>query len=718
MSNTKKKAGNRFFILQRQLCRRRLWMIAAVVLYMVMYYPVAVVMLIARSDEIAKTQQMTQTRALSQRLAEVGTWIGMRQSFVWVIVLMAVILAIHGFSYLFSMEKQDFYDSQPVSRMERFWNIYANGFLIFEIPMVLCLLLSTALAAAMNGMNTVVFLDAMIQMGRVTLIFFASYSVGILAVMLTGNLIVSGIMTAFLLFADRVYQELFQSFQTMFYKTYCYYGKEDPSFLLSPWYNAQEPSRWLSRNYIWQYSPTTGELLRSLLADCWRADLVMLLAGAVLLWIGVWLYRRRREEYAGMTVIYRPVRTLVRILISVAAGLFAGVVIINLFNSPTSRTGTVFMLVGVVVAAVLCSGVVEMVYDLDIWKFFGKFWEIAAAAVLAAGIFALFRYDVLGYDRYVPKAEEIKSAALYVYNDSSFYYPMDSNPNDSVNDEQHVMEDMELTDIPALLAVTRPAMEAQRTMSADGNSNGWSAEVCYRLKNGRSVYRSILIPYDTDAEVLDRIVASDAYKEGVFPIYSNAIMQEASEKNGTVSFSNGYQTLSGSGMLYQKFEEAYKKDLEQYSFSLMNRESSIGRVSFQTYRPFYMDQEYDVYPSYENTIAFLKEYDLYPEKATAQDVLSITVSDYQADSSSEAEYTDPEQIQEIMNHALVVISSNWKQNDMADYRYDLSVSTKQTSSTTYYSCYFRKGEVPAFVLQDLEKNRIENSDEDSDLMMR
>ena len=717
MSNTKKKAGNRFFILQRQLCRRRLWLIAAVVLYMVMYYPVAVVMLIARSDEVARAQQLTEARTMYQRLAEVGTWIGTRQSFVWVIVLMAVVLAIHGFSYLFSMEKQDFYESQPVFRMERFWNIYANGFLIFEIPMILCLFLSIALAAAMDGMNAVTFLDAMIQLGRVTLIFFASYSIGILAVMLTGNLIVSGIMTAFLLFADLVYERLFQSFQTMFYKTYCYYGKEDPVFLLSPWYNAQEPSRWLSRNYIWQYSQTTKECLQSILKDCWKADLAMLLVGAVLLWIGVFLYRRRREEYAGMTVIDRPVRTLVRIIVSVAAGLFAGVVIINLFNSPTSRTGTVFMLVGVVFVSALCSGVVEMIYDLDIWKFFGKFWEIAAAAVLAAGIFALFRYDLLGYDRYVPKAEEVESAALYVYNDSSYYYPMDSNPNDSVDDEQHVMEDMELTDIPALLAITKPAMEAQRTMSTDTNVNGWSAEVCYRLKNGRKVYRSILIPYDTDAESLDKVVASDAYKEGLFPVYSNTVMQEASEKNGTVTFSNGYRTLSGSGMLYQEFEEAYKKDLKLYSFSLMNRESSIGRVAFQTYRPFYMDQEYDVYPSYVNTIAFLKRHDLYPEKVTAGDILSITVNDYEEDSTATVEYTDPDKIQEILDHAVVVISSNWKKDDVADYRYELSVSMKQTGNMAY-SCYFRKGEVPAFVLQDLEENRTDNPDEDSDLMHR
>ena len=196
-----------------------------------------------------------------------------------------------------------------------------------------------------------------------------------------------------------------------------------------------------------------------------------------------------------MTILYRPVRTVIRIAVSVAAGLFAGQVIINLFKSPTSRTGTVFMMVGIVFVTVLCSGIVEMVYELDIWKFFVKFWEIAAAAILAAGIFVMFRYDLLGYDRYVPKESEVESAALYVYNDNSFYYPMEQNAEESTGDETHVLEDMKLTDISSVLAVTGPGMELQREESDDSNAvKGWGAEVCYRMKDGRKVYRSITIP--------------------------------------------------------------------------------------------------------------------------------------------------------------------------------------------------------------------------------
>lgn len=704
-----KKTGNRFVLLQRQLCRRRLWMIAAVCLYMVLYYPVATVMQIARCNEVSLINQLDAAHTVSQRLGEVGYWIGLAQPYVWVAVLIAVILAIQGYSYLFSMEKQDFYESQPISRMERFWNIYANGFLIFEIPLVVCVILAVICAAIMGGMDGLTFLSAMLAMLRQTLIFFASYSLGILAVMLTGNGIVSGIMAAVLLFLDQLYSTELSSYASMFFRTYCYFSSGDgtPRFLLSPLYNAKAVLRWQDLNNSLQYTQTTKAMLQSMLEYSRVPDLVLLLTGVLLLVIGLLLYKRRQMEDAGKTVLHRPVRALVRILVSVAAGLFAGTVIINLFTSQTSRTGTVFMMVGIVFVAVLCAGIVQMVYELDIWKFFGKFWEIAAAAVLAVGIFSIYRYDLLGYDRYLPSADQVESSALYMYGNNAFYYPTEAGTGDSQGSETHVMADMKLTDISSLLKIMGPAMEAQRTQGEDGKISGWYGEVCYRLKSGRKVYRSILIPYDTDAELLDAVVSSKEYKEGLIPVYSDTYVQEISGKYGTLSFANGFQSKTASGSLYTEFEEAYKKDLEQYSFTQMNQETSIGRVIFEANRPVYIDQEYDVYPSYANTIAFLKKNGLYPDEENAKDnIVSITVSQYKENGGSSAEYRDPDQIEAILDKLEMCISNNWKDTDELDYDYDISFVNAQTNSGGgyYYSAYFRKGEVPDFVLSDLQKN--------------
>ncbi len=702
MSECKQKKGSRFLILQRQILRRRLWLMAAIILYMVLYYPVAVIMLIARSNESAALQKLNAAQTISQRLGEVGTWIGIRQEFSQVIVVIAVVLAIQGFSYLFSMDKQDFYESQPVSRMERFRNIYINGFLMFELPLAICMFLSIGCAALMRAMDGITFLDAMIQLVRLTILFLASYSIGITAVMLSGNLIISGLLAAFVLAADQVIKDILRYLESSYFKTWAYLGEKDPAFMLSPLYNSEAPRRWLGNHYSSTilYSGITADGLKTLVAASWKADLASLIVGVIFLLLAAKLYKMRKTEHAGKTVLYWPIRSFVRIVISVAAGLFAGTIVIRLFGSVESRTGTAFVLLGILVAAVLCAGVIEIIYELDIWKFFGRFGEIIAAALAAALIFIVFRYDLVGYDRYVPDPAKVESAALYVYGDNTFYY--EDSEDSYTGSDQQVLNRMKLTDIEALEEITRPAMELQCADSSS-DAQGWYAVVCYRLKNGREVYRSILIPFTTEASVLDKVVSSTEYKTGLLPIYTEQKTKEAARESGTIYFYNGYDVRKASGELYEEFAKAYEKDLENYSYTQLSEEDSIGRLVLRA-RGNNIDQEYDVYPSYKNTLAFLDKYDLLPESGKAEQVSEIRIYQYEDTTTSQASYTDPEQIQEILDHCIMQVSSNWKKADELEHSVSVNQTLSGNADAYTYSLYFKKGEIPDFVQRDLEAN--------------
>ncbi len=711
MSECKQKKGSRFLVLQRQILRRRLWLMAAIILYMVLYYPVAIIMLIARSNESAALQGFNAVQTLDQRLGEVGTWIGIRQNFSQAVVVIAVVLALQGFSYLFSMDKQDFYESQPVSRRERFWNIYSNGFLMFELPLVVCMFLSIGCATLMGAMNGITFLDAVIQLVRLTILFLASYSIGITAVMLSGNLIISGLLATFILVADQVIKDVLRYLESSYFKTWAYLGEKDPVFMLSPLYNSEAPRRWLGNHYgsTLTYSGMTAEGLNTLVSASWKADLASLVVGVIFLMLAAKLYKMRKMEYAGHTVLYRPLRSFVRIVISVAAGLFAGTIVIRLFGSVESRTGTAFVLLGIIVAAVLCAGVIEIIYDLDIWKFFARFGEIIAAALAAALIFIVFRYDLIGYDRYVPDPDKVESAALYVYGDSTYYYE-DAAISYSGND-QFVLDRMNLTDIEALEEITRPAMEAMAQMSMNSSpvTEGWSAVVCYRLKNGRNVYRSILIPYTMEASVLDKVISSPAYKFGLIPIYTEQKTLQAAKENGTISFYNGFDVRKASGALYEEFAAAYEKDLEKYSYTQLSEEDSIGRLALRT-RGGAIDQEYDVYPSYTNTLAFLEKYDLLPEAGKAEQVSEIRIYQYLDTSTSQVSYTDPKQIQEILDHCIMRVSGNWKKDDELDYSLSVNQTLSGNADAYTFGLYFKKGEIPDFVQEDLAANAEEISE--------
>ena len=714
MNSNKKKTKSHFAVLQRQLVRRRLWMLAAIILYMILYYPVATIMLIARSNESAAMSQMTAAQTLSQRLYEVGSWIGTRQSFTWIICLIGAVVAIQGYSYLFSMEQQDFYESQPVSRMERFWNIYANGFLMFELPLIVCTFLAIVCAVLMKGMNGITFLDAMVQLVRVSVIYAGSYSMGILAVMLTGNLIVAGIVSALLLGMDQAILLLAKCLTSTFYLTYSYLSNMDPVFMFSPLYNSQAPARWMSDyGYSWNYTPITAKALRSILSACLVPDLATLVIGAVVLLVSICLYQKRRQEYAGKTVIHRPVRAVIRVLCSVTAGLFAGEIVSTLFNSVVSRTGTVFMLVAIIVAAALCAGVIQMIYELDLWKFFNHFGEIAAAALAAAGIFLVFRYDLTGFDSYLPNPENVASASIYVYGDCSYDYSTGEEDNDSyVDNTRTVLDRMNMTDIEALEKIVEPAMANTRSTRNGSGATSWSAQVCYKMKNGRKVYRSIEIPTSTDAAAMDAVIGSQEYKEGLIPAYTDTYVQELTRSYGMLYYTNGLTSSTGSATLYTEFEKAYCKDLdEHYSYTTLSTEEAVGKVILRINQSgIYITQEYAVYPSYSNTLAFLAKYDMSLSAPSADQVSYAAVSRYDENSSSQVEYTDQDKIQEILNNSAVILSSDWKNiSDNYDQNVDLQVTANSVDlNIGYYSTYyFRKGQIPDFVTEDLDDAQVE-----------
>lgn len=708
MDNMNRRKNGHFAVLQRQLLQRRLWMLAGIILYMLLYYPVAIVLLIVRSNETAALQNLSEAKTAAQRLYEVESWIGVQQDFVFVVVIIAVLLAINGFSYLFNMEKQDFYESQPISRMERFWSIYFNGFFLFEIPLVVCLLLSVACAAAMGGMNGLIFAETMIQLLRLTIGFLAAYSVGLLAVMLTGNIIVSGIVTVFLLLMDQFLLDMANWLTSSFYSTYCYYSNLSPDFLFSPLYNLMAPSRYMGTMNLSYNTSLSKTQLWDMLQACLKADAANVIIGAVLLVIVVRLYLNRREEQAGMTVLHRPVRAFLRIVSSVTAALFVGQLVINLFSSVTSNSGTAFMLLGIVVATVLCMGVIEIIYELNIWKFFGHFGEIIIATLAAAAIFVIFRYDLTGYDRYLPKVSDVESAALYVYGDSSYcYYETAEDVDDYYDTVSHVLQRMELTDIEAMEALAEPSMENSRKVRDGDGENFWSAIICYHMKNGRNVYRSVSIPYSMDASVLDTIVSSREYREGLIPVYSDNYLQELSESTGTLSYTNGFRMVEKEGSLYTEFEEAYKKDLEQfYSYTQLSEEAAIGKVAFRCKQPIYADQSYDVYPSYVNTLAFLKEHDMLLEKGSAEGIDYIDVCEYTDSDTKTVRYTDTASIQEILDCSDVQFSGNWrKTEELYDFSIDLYATCESSEYRgIYYSFYFRAGEIPDFVQKDLDQS--------------
>lgn len=136
-----------------------------------------------------------------------------------IIVLLSLILGVTSFSWLHSRKKVDFYHSLPVRREKLFFVNYLDGALILFFAYAVNLLLGL-LVAMVNGIAPGDVIPAAFgASGFLFLHFVMLYSVTVLAMVLTGNILVGILGTgvlhlyfpALLLLLDALYQEFFKT---------------------------------------------------------------------------------------------------------------------------------------------------------------------------------------------------------------------------------------------------------------------------------------------------------------------------------------------------------------------------------------------------------------------------------------------------------------------------------------------------------------------------
>ena len=694
-----------FMSIQRLLTRHRMWPTAAVILYMIMYYPVATVLLISSSNHYARISQISAEAALSDRLSTVSSWLGLRQSFTFMAIIFGAVLAIQGFSWLFSNEKTDFYNCQPFTAKQRFTYVFANGILIYTIPLVISTALALLIASAMDALTGMILTESLIGMVRLIVLFLSGYCFAILAVMQAGRGIYAAIMTFIMICSESLVYIMYQAYAGTFLRTW-YYMSFDRWPSLTPLYAIGLPQWTLNQQSGWYYSIPTPYILRGILADMIPADLTSLAVGGLCLTGALVLYRRRHAEYAGSSVLFRPARVIFLLWTAVYTALTGGIIVQQIFTTgaESGRPVSPVPVVCAGITAVITAAVVQGVYDRDLRRCFAHIWQHIASVVGAVAIFLIFCLDLTGYDRYVPDVSQVSDAALYASTEQGFSYPgrdADGEIRFNIYGSNHILREMKLTgaELDALLRIAGRGMECQRSNEYEPYGNGWDAVVSYRLKSGKTVMRSIRIPYDIDAADMDAVIGSDTYRQTLFPIYSDAAAEKMSDRSARISFWRGGSSKTVSGELYAAFAAAYKADLESYSFSQASNECSIGRV--ETYSMNYtFDETYEVYPSFTRTIELLKSSGLYIDDFTADSIDEITVykTDPEDDYSSwAAHFTDKEQIGEILAHCERKACTVWKRYtaQMSNYSVDLTPAGRKNTTITEYN--FREGEIPQFV---------------------
>lgn len=694
-----------FLVNLKTNARRRIWLI--VVMFLGFLFFVTVVNAMGLSME---KMYYGKRSNLAVHLGKVfANGIGLNTGIGILVSIAAVISAVQGFSYMYQRRKLDLYMSVPVTANRRFAAVYINGILAYLIPYVCSVILSFIAAQAMGAAITPrAFGEAGLALLGNTLLFLAVYHITILAVMLTGNMIVTLMGVGVLLFYDFFAYVLHTSYMATFFNSY-YYATADKFkwYVISPIVRfmsmIEESFSYVGYGYERVFRP--GKFAAEFLP--------IVIVGAVALALAFWCYRRKPAEVCGKAMAFPKTKAVIKVLITIEAGLAGGVI----FNALSGQS-TLFLVIGLIVGTLLCHGTVEVIYDFDIRSVKNGWKSLLVSAGVVAVVFAIFQFDLTGYDRYVPEPEKVDHIAFTFMDEyGNNYYDEELV---SVGRETYLQEHMQITDIAPVLELAQKHMGTERE---DGKNYRYCL-VCYQLKNGSVVYRQFPVAYLEDMALLDEIVTDPAYQQGINTIYNEPFVGLGDRLTAYYDSGSGRQELETVSV--KELIGAYRKDLANLRFTDIVEQRIRGKLQFECLEQgVYIYSGFPVYPSFENTIALLNREHLYSESyLNLDEVERMIVSNSNselydayteseeyggeravyADFQTEASFEDRSEMEQIAD-ALYPDSFGefWAPDDMLNTDYSVTVVYKNgieagDNTNTYTNIYYMIADsIPDFV---------------------
>ena len=645
-----------FFKYMKENTKQRIWNLALVLLLCFFAFPVTTALWSSTAfrpenlnsslpADLARTQaQRDFTRDMLRMYSMKGG------ALAFMLTIAAVVLAASGFAYLHSKKKTDFYHSLPIRREMLYAVTCLNGFLYMAVAYLGFL----TIAAVMIRVKGVPFDWGSLYLASVEhLCFFALvYMTAILSMLLTGNLVVGLLGTGVLFSWGPVICMTISAYFSEYFTTF----SGDDSFLLA-----------LSE----RTSPVAWYVKACMSSQPGRMALWAMLAAAVLFLLGMLLYRRRPSEAAGHAMAFPITEPIIRFLIAVPSSLLLGA----MFHSMMYEDGwTVF---GLVCGLLLVSCIIEIIYHFDFKSLFAHKRQLLVSAVFVGVVFAIFRFDLFGYDRYLPATEKLASGGIYSdlldpdatsqyhstveYTEGWYGVTFDAMPSSTLADEMQISDDqgLELLHTIAAQGVHDAAQARDRFLRGGGRSydveEGDEAfrnvTIAWHLRNGRTVYRSYRVNVSGVRAALEAVYNLDAYKTAMYPVLS-LTADDVAGINYKEEDECSHVKLAGADVKAALLA-AYQEELKALTSETRAREMPIAEIQFKTnenqaliqklrdeggnYTLFNHYYYYPIYPSFTKTIALLRACGVeVGGMVTPEKTASITLS-YQGVAVSEDE---------------------------------------------------------------------------------
>lgn len=724
-----------FFKLIIQDLKKRIW---CPLLIFISYFLAFEVMLLMQLDNI---KQFPNRYDYDARTYVSEYFFGTNaQIYMIIVCITALVCAVSGFAYLHSKTQLDTYHSLPVSRTQLFLSKYVSGILQFLLPFLLHAVICLAMSAGKDAWNDRTFVNAMTFIGIEFVIFVLSYSTSIVAVCLTGNIIVS-ILESVVLFS---YSTILACFLQWMFERFLHSFTSIGSSINNLFFEG-----------LWSFSPlsmiinlftnSAPDSIERILANDFKYNVsyipVMVFGAVVYSALAFILYRKRASEAAGKTIAFSWAEPVIKTMCVIPAAFYSGLFFTEIASGDDNRKWFVFgMIFGYVVLAL----VLEIVFRMDIKGVFQHKKQFLFNAACTLLIFIIFRYDVLGYNTYVPADEQLQSCAVsiedlmpvsqeYRLPNGSYYY---------VSNTRYCMEHMEIQGNPSVMELARKAAKENFDGSNydayddDSTTEKYRRIIFgYKLLNGKTIYRKYWVNIlDEETKRLLADVFDDYdYKIGATPAFNESWNVNFDIAYCENSFKSGSIELTP--QLQAKLLETYQSEYTKLTLDTVMNTYPLGDFQLSQRGDSRFDytlggQGLLIYPQFTATIALLAENGFdFNEKVTAEDVDRIVVAynDFvEADEEPYDDYgeyqyylcpdiTEKEQIQEILDN---ILNTSWKwqvgsytdffdDDGKTDY-FDLIIHFKNREEPYYY--LFMKGKTPDFMGEEYIKQAKKQSE--------
>lgn len=589
----------------------------------------------------------------------------------------AVLLGITGFTYLHSREKLDFYHSFPVRREKFFAGIYLNGVLMFVVPYVFSYILLLILGTANHLKIEDGAAWCLQTVGWNILFFLLIYGVTILAMLLTGKILVGILGAGVLLIYGSLFYYAVEGMMSFFYKTYFAHGKETIGY--SPYALFTHTIEKLAK----EGHVPAGIMVTALLA-------VLLVTAAC-----VWCCRIRPTEAAESSMAFSKTEAFVQVAItipvSVGAGLFAG--------AQSVHPEKWFLIAGLI-CAVIISFVIGFIYHLDFKRIFQQKAVIAVSLFFMAGIFVFFKYDLIGYDTYFPKKGEISHIAVKAESCLNYIYGMSNHTQGETLDRLEIPVTNEIYDkLEELVKGADISKMAKGDMRYEN-----SFTVMFRLDSGKRVYRVFYADKEQQVQLLRLFLAEPLYCQEAFQM--NEVLSGNIDSVSLSDVRNQYRAVMLNKEQRRTLLDVYQEELLSCDILSLRGTQAVASLEVECYEEegngrSYQNTSLPVYERFTRTQALLEEYGYVIQKEMqADEVMEIRMEDnrkqrerllvnLEPGDRDVRIISDPEKIKEILPYLQCMnLQGLWYDQDPVEDSVYLTVNWKDGSMT---NCMLRKG---------------------------